>query len=127
MIKGIKIPLPTKDIAIKLNLSVLGEPTENRVLIIHPNDSEYTTKSGLYVSNPDSNELPKKGVIIKLGPITEGYKTYINQLMVGSIVTYGMYAGKEIEPNFTDSELNLGNDYKYTVLSLNELIYIENQ
>lgn len=44
----------------------------------------------------------------------------------GDIITYGLYAGKELEPTFTNEEIAKAfKDHTFTILSLNEVIYVE--
>lgn len=50
-------------------------------------------------------------------------------LKVGSIITYGLYAGKELSlplEIFPDDLKHLLSDNNLTILSLNEIAYIEN-
>ena len=77
------------------NKTLPGLPTENRVLILSPKDIN-TTKSGIIIPGTVSEGVPRKGVVVKRGTITEEYKTYTDLTEVGRVVTYGMYAGKEL-------------------------------
>lgn len=106
-----------------------GCPTEDRILIFTPNE-EVKTPSGIYIPKGGDNKevVPRKGVVVQHGTISEDYKSYKPLLTVGSIVTYGIYAGKELEFNsnvFDPSILDVVNNGKFTVLSLNEVIYVE--
>lgn len=100
-------------------------PTENRVLIVSPTGD---TKVGdIIIPGTTKEGKPRKGVVIMPGIITEEYESYKN-ITTGSIVTYGLYAGKEVE---FDDELIPGDLYlkmkeqNFSVLSLNEIILIE--
>lgn len=109
-----------------LNENLLGIPAEDRILIVRPSD-ESKTSSGLYIPTNAEDEIPKKGVVIKFGPVSEAYQrtAFIQIFKVGSVVTFGKYAGKEIQPRFiTDTGINLDNQ-KFSILSLNEVLYIE--
>ena len=102
-----------------------GTPTENRVLIISPTNQETMVGSIIIPSKVSQDNIPNKGVVIMIGEITEEYDSYSKILEIGKIVTYGRYAGKEI--NFNPVEVNINSeDYKFTVLSLNEILFIEN-
>ncbi len=105
-----------------------GLPTENRVLILSPKDIN-TTKSGIIIPGTVSEGVPRKGVVVKRGTITEEYKTYTDLTEVGRVVTYGMYAGKELEfeirTDWPESVKNILEKNIVTVLSLNEIIYSE--
>lgn len=104
-----------------------GCPTENRVLILSPKEVNQTC-SGLIIPEQVKEGVPRKGVIVKLGEITEEYRTYRDLVQVGRIVTYGLYAGKELE--FETDKLIPGlqqllEKNTLTVLSMNEIIYSE--
>lgn len=104
-----------------------GCPTENRVLILSPKEVNQT-RSGLIIPEQVKEGVPRKGVIVKLGEITEEYRTYRDLVQVGRIVTYGLYAGKELE--FETDKLSpalqqLLEKNTLTVLSMNEVIYTE--
>ena len=102
-------------------VSNYGYPTENRVLILSPKDQE-TKVGNMIVPGTTKEGMPREGVIIISGEITEDYRTYKNLLQVGRIVTYGLYAGKEIELDIPD-DMDL-DGYEFTVLSLNEIIFV---
>lgn len=116
-------------VAEKLNELIPGTPVENRVLIITPNEIGKTA-SGLIIPDTVKEGKPRKGVIIKVGAITEEYQSYKSLLQTGIIVEYGLYAGKEHQVNeniIEDSSLlkNLLEKHSLTVLDLNEISYIE--
>ena len=101
-------------------LKGVGTPTGGRVLIVSPKvTSETKTQSGLYIpQDHDKDTVPRKGVVIQVGYITKEQEVDYQGLQVGSVVTYGLYAGKELDV------LDLPNQV-ITILSLNEILYIE--
>ena len=103
--------------------AILGRPTENRIVLAAYKGAK-TTDSGLYIPDTAKEGVPRKGVVVALGEITEGYQTYSN-IQVGDVVTYGLYAGKELEPIMRKGELNYNKTLLFTVLSLNEVIFVE--
>lgn len=115
-------------VAKKFNEAIPGTPTENRVLIISPKEIN-STKSGLIIPGQVKEGVPRKGVIIKVGEITEEYKTYRDLCRVGQVVTYGLYAGKELEFDqdlvMDEALAEIMGNSTITVLSLNEIVYSE--
>lgn len=114
-------------VAQKFNEELPGSPTENRVLILSPKEVNQT-KSGLFIPEQVKEGVPRKGVVVKSGIITEEYNTYKDFVTIGRIVTYGLYAGKEME--FETDKLSpalqqLLEKNTLTVLSMNEVIYTE--
>lgn len=114
-------------VAEKFNQELPGCPTENRVLILSPKEVNQT-KSGLIIPEQVKEGIPRKGVVVKSGIITEDYKTYRELVEIGRIVTYGLYAGKELE--FETDKLSpalkqLLEKNVLTVLSMNEVVYSE--
>lgn len=114
-------------VAQKFNEELPGSPTENRVLILSPKEVNQT-KSGLFIPEQVKEGVPRKGVVVKSGIITEEYNTYKDFVGIGRIVTYGLYAGKEME--FETGKLSpalqqLLEKNTLTVLSMNEVIYTE--
>lgn len=101
-------------------LKGVGTPTGSRVLIVSPVVTADTkTKGGLYIpQDHDKGTVPRKGVVIQVGPITNEQREDYPGLQVGAVVTYGLYAGKELDI------LDLP-DQVTTILSLNEILYIE--
>jgi co-chaperonin GroES (HSP10) len=101
-------------------LKGVGTPTGSRVLIVSPVVTADTkTKRGLYIpQDHDKDTVPRKGVVIQVGPITNEQREDYPGLQVGAVVTYGLYAGKELDI------LDLP-DQVTTILSLNEILYIE--
>ena len=120
----------SKALALQLKnaLIALGCPTENRVLILPPKDQDII-QGGIIIPGQAKDELPNKGVVILQGHLDEEYKWYTDLIETGRILTYGMYAGKEIEFNpeiFQKEGISIDLDKnKFTVLSVNEIIYSE--
>ena len=98
-----------------------GCPTENRVLILSPKDQE-TKVGSIIVPGTVKEGVPREGVVIMSGEITEDYRSYKNLLQVGTICVYGLYAGKELEIEMPD-DINI-DGYEFTVLALNEIIFV---
>ncbi len=104
-----------------------GVPTENRVLIISPKDVN-TTKSGIIIPGQVKEGVPRKGVVLIQGEITEDYKTYKELTTKGKVVTYGLYAGKELEFDldlFPEQVHEIVKNSTFSVLSMSEVIYSE--
>lgn len=80
-------------------LKGVGTPTGSRVLIVSPVVTADTkTKGGLYIpQDHDKDTVPRKGVVIQVGPITNEQREDYPGLQVGAVVTYGLYAGKELD------------------------------
>lgn len=114
-------------VAAQFDKQLPGCPTENRVLILSPKEVNQTC-SGLIIPEQVKEGVPRKGVIVKLGEITEEYRTYRDLVQIGRIVTYGLYAGKELEfetDKLTPGLQQLLEKNILTVLSMNEIIYSE--
>lgn len=123
MIKNVNLDLISTEKAEEIKQCLLGGPTENRVLICTLEQKDKMV-GGLYLpDNVSKEDLPRKGVIILSGVVTEDYKSYFEYMKPGIVVTYGMYAGKEILPKFS-KELDTTN-MKFHVLSLSEIIFVE--
>lgn len=114
-------------------LSKRGLPTENRVLIISPDDNAKTS-TGLIIPTTVKEGIPRKGVVLTRGHIDECNRSYDSLITTGVIVTYGLYAGKELEFDLTeffkdhrdgDKLRDIISHSKFTVISLNEIIYSE--
>lgn len=101
-------------------LKGVGIPTGGRVLIVSPKvTSETKTQSGLYIpQDHDKDTVPRKGVVIQVGYITKEQEVDYPGLQVGAVVTYGLYAGKELDVIDLPDQVT-------TILSLNEILYIE--
>lgn len=119
----------SKAVALQLKnaLGALGCPTENRVLIVSPKDQDIM-QGGIIIPGKN-DDIPNKGVVVLQGHLDEEYKWYTELIETGRILTYGMYAGKEIEFNpeiFKKEGISINLDKnKFTVLSVNEIIYSE--
>lgn len=108
--------------ALEINQKLKGNgiPVNDRILILSPEiGSETQTASGIFVpSTADKDTVPRKGVVVQLPANFSERESEFPGLTVGSIVTYGLYAGKELD--VVDIQ-----DQVTTILSLNEVIYIE--
>ena len=62
-------------VAAQFDNQLPGCPTENRVLILSPKEVNQT-RGGLIIPEQVKEGVPRKGVIVKLGEITEEYRTY---------------------------------------------------
>ena len=111
---------------IEEELSTNGLPPENRLLIASLK-GEQKLKSGIIIPGAENDGIAKRGTIIQLGEITEENQSYKNILAVGQIVYFGDYAGKEIDtiPNRITG-VKIPNDTIFRVLSITEIIYVEN-
>lgn len=118
----ININLLSTMVANQLSSIIRGIPTEDRVLIAVPNDGGVTS-SGLFIPNTAKEELPRKGVIVKMGEITPEYRSYQSIMDIGTVVTHGLYAGKEVELSEVPKEISDNN--KFMVIHVNECIFIE--
>ena len=94
-------------------------PSDDRLLIVSPT-GEQQTNGGLIIPKVSKEEFPRKGTIIQMGFITDPDCSY-RKLGVGDLITYGLYAGKELE--LPDAGIPKG--YTATILSTNEILYIE--
>jgi chaperonin GroES len=106
--------------------SKIGTPSNNRVLILSPNE-ETTTASGIIIPDTVKEGKPRKGVVISKGAMDDD-SVSAAIVEVGNIVTYGLYAGKDLEVNtsdFPEPLKNLLNKNTLTVLSISEIIYAE--
>ena len=102
-------------------LSGKGAPSPGRILICTPK-GEQKTASGIIIPGSGEKELPRKGVVIQVNNL-ELLDPHV--VKVGTIITYGMYAGKEIEFSANLIPKETSENYKFTILSETEVIYIE--
>ena len=110
--------LLTKEAALRVCQNILGTPTEDRILLAVPKEDARTASGLIIPGKPE--DYPRKGVIVKMGLMEQDRK--INKhLEIGQIVTYGNYAGKDIS---FDNGYSL-ESVKFVVLSIEEVIYIE--
>lgn len=108
--------------------SLGGLIPENKLLILTPKEQEYKV-NGIIIPGTDRDNIPRKGVIIQSGEITEEYRTFRQLVQPGRVITYGLYAGKEIEFPKESFPIEVRPDFeqqKFTVLSLTEIAYSEN-
>lgn len=101
-------------------LKTKGFPAPGRILLIVPT-GEQMTQGGILIPGNQEKEFARKGVVIQAGSLD----TLKREIYTGQIITFGMYAGKEIE--FTPEQLPMVDfvNYKFTILSESEVIYIE--
>lgn len=125
---NVKLNFVSYNVACKLNeaLSSTGICPENRVVVLSPTD-ETTTQSGIIIPGTAKEDLPRKGVVVQAGPIDELNKYFKDCTQIGMIITYGLYAGKELELQYDlpDGLSDLLKTNRLTVLSVNEIIYSE--
>ena len=95
MIKLDYISVETAE-AIKSALVGRVLPSENRVLVFSPGDEEVTS-GGLIIPGNVKEGKPRKGVAIISGKLDENHLNYEELTRTGIIITYGLYAGKEVE------------------------------
>lgn len=117
-----KLPVMTVTAATAVNekLKKIGVPPTDKVVIAISN-KDAVRESGLIIPAGDKEDVPRRGVLVQVGPLSEDFQYMKDQLSIGVIITYGNYAGKTITPD--NIELP-GFDLK--VLSLNEVAYYEN-
>lgn len=120
----INLNLITKSEAEEISKAVLGVPSDNRVLIFYPANSEKRTNSGIILSQSTEEGVPRKGVVIKTGYLSDEFKHYKNLLEVGNIITFGIYAGKEVCPTMS-KDMVIPKDSEFSVLSVSEIIFVE--
>lgn len=105
-----------------------GYLPENRVIIVTPNNTDIKVGNILLPDTTDKKDLPRKGVIVQIGCLSEENIYYHDLLSIGRVLTYGMYAGKELdfpqEIFDTVKDFNM-DDHTFTVLSIQEIIYSE--
>lgn len=105
-----------------------GALPENRVLILTPNNTNSKVGSIIIPTTTDKKDLPRKGVMVQMGHLSEENIYYSDLLKVGRVLTYGMYAGKELDfPKelFSSVEGFNPEDHTFTVLSIQEIVYTE--
>lgn len=126
MIKLNYISVKTAE-AIRASLNGKVIPSENRVLVFSPGDEE-TTVGGIIIPGNVKEGKPRKGVVIIQGKLDENHTNFDELTRTGLIITYGLYAGKEVEfdKELFSSELNsIISKGKFTVLDTNEIIMAE--
>ena len=126
MIKLNYISVKTAE-AIKSVLDGKVLPSENRVLVFSPGEEE-TTVGGIIIPGNVKEGRPRKGVVIISGKLDENHINFEELTRTGLIITYGLYAGKEVEfdEELFSEELNTCiSKGKFTVLDTNEIIMAE--
>ena len=126
MIKLNYISVKTAE-AIRASLNGKVIPSENRVLVFSPGDEE-TTVGGIIIPGNVKEGKPRKGVVIIQGKLDENHTNFDELTRTGLIITYGLYAGKEVEfdKELFSPELNsIISKGKFTVLDTNEIIMAE--
>lgn len=117
-----------KEICKSLANNLGGYLPENRVMIVTPNNTDIKVGNILLPDTTDKKDLPRKGVIVQMGCLSEENIYYKDLLSIGRVLTYGMYAGKELdfpqEVFDTVKGFNM-DDHTFTVLSIQEIIYSE--
>lgn len=123
----VQVNLMSRETAKVLFEKILGMPAEDRVLVAVAKE-KYATKSGIVIPGTANEELPKKGVVVNYNISSDSNLFFYKNLYSGTVITYGLYAGKQIEPNFRDltpEEETEVQKYDYFILSTNEILYIE--
>lgn len=124
----IKLDYISGGVAKKINkiLSARGIPSEDKMVVATPTGESKV--GGIILPGTADESRPKKGVIVQVGRLSEAYEKQSDLFQVGFIVTYGLYAGKEINFDYEEFPQELKdtlNNTKFTILSLNEVAYIE--
>lgn len=117
-----------KEICKSLANNLGGYLPENRVMIVTPNNTDIKVGNILLPDTTDKKDLPRKGVIVQMGGLSEENIYYKDLLSIGRVLTYGMYAGKELDfpQELFDTVKNFNlDDHTFTVLSIQEIIYSE--
>lgn len=117
-----------KEICKSLANNLGGYLPENRVMIVTPNNTDIKVGNILLPDTTDKKDLPRKGVIVQMGCLSEENIYYKDLLSIGRVLTYGMYAGKELDfpQELFDTVKNFNlDDHAFTVLSIQEIIYSE--
>lgn len=127
MIKLNYISVKTAE-AIRASLNGKVIPSENRVLVFSPGDEE-TTVGGIIIPGNVKEGKPRKGVVIIQGKLDENHTNFDELTRTGLIITYGLYAGKEVEFDEElfnkDLVISVVSRGKFTVLDTNEIIMAE--
>ena len=103
-------------------LSTIGLPPTDKVVMAIVKEQEQRTGSGIIIPTKEVDGVPNRGTIVQVGFISDDYKYLKDHLTVGTIVTYGNYAGKEVEPDRFEND-----SIKLMVISLEEIMYFEFQ
>lgn len=125
----IKLNYISVEVAEEIKTALSGKvlPSENRVLVLSPGEDD-TTVGGIIIPGNVKEGKPRKGVVILSGKLDENHLNYEELTRTGVIITYGLYAGKEVEFDsnlFTDEINHKIKSGKFTVLDTNEIIMAE--
>ena len=107
-------------------LSTKGIPAEDKIVVATPIGE--VKMGNIIIPGTVDESRPKKGVIVQYGNISEAYRRQEYLFNIGNIITYGLYAGKEIQFNADEFPQELQKeleDTKFTILSISEIAYIE--
>lgn len=117
----LKLPLLSAVAAktVNENLKSKGIPTIDRIVIAVSN-KDFQTSTGIIIPGGNKEDVPRRGTIVQVGNISTDYQYFKELLQIGSVVTYGNYAGKKIEPDCIQLD-----GFDLMVLSLTEICYIE--
>lgn len=108
-------------------LTIGGKVAEDRVLVLSPKAQD--EKIGSIIIPGNKENMPREGVAILAGELSEENKTYRDLIKVGQVITYGLYAGKEIvfDPAiFPEGLQSLLDRHDFTVLSITEIVFSKN-
>lgn len=97
-----------------------GKPAPGRILLVTLTGEQTTTGGILIPGTTNEKDLPHKGVVVQFNELEN-----LPFITTGVIITFGMYAGKEIQFSPQDIPFLDMNNYKFTILSETEVIYIE--
>lgn len=136
--KNLNLDLLSKGEAEFVGAILNGNPTMDRVLVATVG-KDNTTSSGIILPKTEDNSIPKVAVIVKVGDISSDYRWSHEKLLnVGKKIYYGIYGGKVIDPGMDkeklmayDGPMNdikkklLAGEYEFSVLSMNEILYVE--
>lgn len=114
--------------AINKVLETNGEPSMDRILVLSPKEKDIV-QGGIIIPGSAKEDKPNKGVVVQTGYISDEYAPYKPVTTVGRVITYGMYAGKEVDFDpqiFKDAGISINFEGShFTVLAINEIIYSE--
>lgn len=120
MASKIKLTLISESVAKSINQTLPGIPTEDRVVLCVPT-GDSISNGGIIIPGTNREDVPKMGVVVKVGHINEAFEDYKELLKIGRVVHFGLYGGKKIEvdtiPPLEEQDI--------VVLSMSEIIYVE--
>lgn len=124
------LPFVSSEVAAQLKTAIRqigGIPSEDRVLVLSPKAQD--EKIGSIIIPGNKENMPREGVAILSGEITEENRSYKELVETGKVITYGLYAGKEIlfDPSiFPEALRSLLDRHEFTILSLTEIVFAKN-